>query len=41
MDTVFLGVLLGTALGDALGLPFEGLSTARVARALRGQLEIG
>ncbi|MDH5490883.1 MAG: ADP-ribosylglycohydrolase family protein [Myxococcales bacterium] len=27
-----LGALLGVALGDALGLPFEGLSTRRVAR---------
>lgn len=31
------GVLLGTALGDALGLPFEGLSPERVARRLRGR----
>ena len=38
MESVFRGVLLGTALGDALGLPFEGLSTARVARSLRGPL---
>src|SRR5207244_1620526 len=29
-----LGCLLGTALGDAAGLPFEGLSAARVARRL-------
>ncbi len=28
------GVLLGTALGDAMGLPFEGLRPARVARRL-------
>ncbi|HEX3762304.1 MAG TPA: ADP-ribosylglycohydrolase family protein [Kofleriaceae bacterium] len=28
------GCLLGTALGDAAGLPYEGLSPARVARAL-------
>jgi len=27
-----IGCLLGTALGDALGLPFEGLSGARIAR---------
>ena len=34
-----LGVLLGTAVGDAIGLPFEGLSPARVARRLsRGPL---
>ena len=32
------GSLLGTALGDALGLPFEGLSRRRVARWLRGPL---
>ncbi len=31
------GVLLGTALGDAIGLPFEGLSPGRVARRLRGR----
>jgi ADP-ribosyl-[dinitrogen reductase] hydrolase len=30
-------VLLGTALGDALGLPFEGLSPERVARRLQGR----
>lgn len=30
-----LGALLGVALGDALGLPFEGLSTRRVARRFR------
>jgi len=29
------GALLGTALGDAAGLPFEGLPPARVARARR------
>lgn len=29
-----LGSLLGTAVGDALGLPYEGLSPARVARRL-------
>ncbi len=28
------GILLGTAVGDAMGLPFEGLSPARVARRL-------
>ncbi len=31
-----LGALLGVALGDALGLPFEGLSLRRVARRFRG-----
>lgn len=30
----FLGVLLGTAVGDAIGLPFEGLSPARAERRL-------
>ena len=30
------GALLGVALGDALGLPFEGLSRRRVARRFRG-----
>jgi ADP-ribosyl-[dinitrogen reductase] hydrolase len=29
-----LGVLLGTAVGDAIGLPYEGLSPARVERRL-------
>jgi ADP-ribosylglycohydrolase len=28
----FIGCLLGTAVGDALGLPYEGLSPARAAR---------
>ena len=32
-----LGVLLGTAVGDAIGLPFEGLAPARVAARLGGQ----
>jgi ADP-ribosylglycohydrolase len=32
------GCLLGTAVGDAIGLPFEGLSRQRVARWLRGSL---
>jgi ADP-ribosylglycohydrolase len=34
----FRGVILGTALGDALGLPYEGLPPARVARWLHGTL---
>lgn len=34
-DTI-AGVLLGTALGDALGLPHEGLSPQRIARRLHG-----
>lgn len=33
------GCLLGTAVGDAVGLPFEGLSRARVQRFLRGPLQ--
>ena len=33
----FRGVLLGTAVGDALGLPAEGLSRARVERMFRGR----
>lgn len=32
-----IGLLLGTAVGDALGLPFEGISAGRVARMLRGR----
>ncbi|MEM6292026.1 MAG: ADP-ribosylglycohydrolase family protein [Myxococcota bacterium] len=31
---IYRGVILGTALGDALGLPFEGLSPERVAARL-------
>ena len=31
------GLLFGTAVGDAIGLPFEGLSARRVARRLRGR----
>lgn len=31
------GLLLGAAVGDAIGLPFEGLSPRRVARRLRGR----
>ncbi len=34
----FEGVLLGTAIGDALGLPFEGMTTKAVARAFREPL---
>ena len=33
----FAGVLLGTAVGDALGLPAEGLSRQRIARRWGGQ----
>lgn len=32
------GCLLGTAVGDAIGLPYEGLSRRRVGRWLRGPL---
>ncbi len=31
-DRAFIGCLLGTAVGDALGLPYEGLSRRRAAR---------
>lgn len=37
----FAGLLLGTALGDAIGLPFEGLSPQRVARRLRRGRPLG
>ena len=33
----FQGVLVGTAVGDALGLPAEGLSKQRIARRWRGE----
>src|SRR5271170_3707275 len=33
----FAGLLLGTAVGDALGLPAEGLSRGRIQRMWRGQ----
>lgn len=32
----FAGLLLGTALGDSLGLPYEGLARGRAARLRRG-----
>ena len=35
---VLIGCLLGAAIGDAIGLPFEGLSRGRVQRWLRGPL---
>jgi len=35
-NDVFAGVLLGTAVGDALGLPAEGLSPARIRKRWRG-----
>ncbi len=34
LEDCFAGVLLGTAVGDALGLPYEGMSRARVRRIL-------
>lgn len=33
-----IGCLLGTAIGDAIGLPFEGLSRGRVQRMVTGPL---
>lgn len=36
LDTI-AGVLLGTAIGDALGLPHEGLGPERIARRLRSR----
>ncbi|MDB5097945.1 MAG: ADP-ribosylation/Crystallin [Cyanobacteria bacterium RYN_339] len=38
MDTRLGGLLLGTAVGDAVGLPFEGLSPARARRLFPGPL---
>jgi ADP-ribosylglycohydrolase len=35
---VFAGLLLGTAVGDALGLPLEGLSPRRAARLFPGRV---
>lgn len=35
------GCLLGTAVGDAIALPFEGLSRRRISRWLRGPLKHG
>ena len=35
-DTAFAGAVLGTAVGDALGLPREGLSRRRAARVFGG-----
>lgn len=37
IEASFQGALLGTAVGDALGLPFEGMSKRRVHRMLRGR----
>ena len=34
---IFRGILLGTAVGDALGLPLEGVSRRRVARLTRNR----
>lgn len=38
LDSI-LGCLLGTAVGDSMGLPFEGLSRRRTAKRLAGRLE--
>ena len=37
-DTIFAGCVLGTALGDAVGLPCEGMSRARQQKLFRGHL---
>lgn len=37
VDQAFEGVLLGTAVGDALGLPAEGMSRERIQRRWKGQ----
>jgi ADP-ribosylglycohydrolase len=37
MQNRFAGLLLGTAVGDALGLPAEGISRGRIQRMWRGQ----
>jgi ADP-ribosyl-[dinitrogen reductase] hydrolase len=37
IEAAFQGVLLGTAVGDALGLPFEGMSRRRVHKLLAGR----
>ncbi len=37
-ESVFAGCILGTALGDAVGLPCEGLSRARQRKLFRGGL---
>jgi len=37
MKDAFQAVLLGTAVGDSLGLPAEGLSSRKIARRWRGQ----
>lgn len=33
------GLLLGTAVGDSIGLPFEGIKTKRVNKLLRGKIQ--
>ena len=37
MRDIFHAVLLGTAVGDSLGLPAEGLSARKIAKRWRGQ----
>jgi ADP-ribosylglycohydrolase len=36
----FSGVLVGTAVGDALGLPAEGLSRGRIQRKWHGECSV-
>ncbi|HEX9048258.1 MAG TPA: ADP-ribosylglycohydrolase family protein [Verrucomicrobiae bacterium] len=40
VDAILTGVLLGTAVGDALGLPAENLSPERIRRLWQGQWRI-
>lgn len=37
LESVFKGVLLGTAVGDSVGLPAEGMTKGRIARRWHGQ----
>ncbi|RYD35828.1 MAG: ADP-ribosylglycohydrolase family protein, partial [Verrucomicrobiaceae bacterium] len=39
IGTPFLHSMLGTALGDSLGLPSEGMSRGRIARRWKGELQ--
>ncbi|UXI68058.1 ADP-ribosylglycohydrolase family protein [Tahibacter amnicola] len=38
-EDILAGCLLGSAVGDAIGLPYEGMSARRVGRRLRGRLQ--
>ena len=40
LERRFAGLLLGTAIGDALGLPAEGLSPARIQRRWQGKWQM-